>query len=145
MIRARRLEQVSRGRKTFAERIDDVASNFITARARGWSNRKHDIAWLGLVIADHARQCFGGNFRDRAAPTCMDGGKGTRFRITDQNGNAVGSFHSSQNSSRVADNRITVNCVAVFVCSRLGIDQVFNDAHIRAMHLPATCQRPPAG
>ena len=40
-------------------------------------------------------------------------------------------------SSRVADNRIAVNGVAVLVCGRLGINQVFTRAH-RTMHLQQT-------
>ena len=44
----------------------------------------------------------------------------------------------------VADNRVAVNCFAVCVCGGLGVDYSLHNAHIRAMYLPATSQRPMA-
>ena len=70
--------------------------------------------------------------------------KRTRQRIAEQDRNAVGSLHRQQNFRRAADERVALLIVAEHAGLWFCFLGPVNHAHVRAVNLPTTGQRPDA-
>src|SRR5689334_13140477 len=72
----------------------------------------------------------------------MDRRERARPRIANQDRHAVSSLNTSKHSLRCTDNHIAVHSLTQGVLRRLRILHTQDCAHLRAVDLPATSQRP---
>src|SRR5437764_10252849 len=70
--------------------------------------------------------------------------KRARQRIADQDRNAVGSLNRQQNSRSATNERVAVLIIAEHAGLWFCFLWIVNDAHVRAVNLPTTGQRPVA-
>src|ERR1043165_1989523 len=145
MSRSRWREQFLSVFKATGERVDYVSANFITTWTSSSANRHAQVLRVRIVFLHQTFDTCEHSRSQRPAPTSVHCRQRTRHRITEQDRNAIRRLHTSQHARRVTDNHIAEDRVAAFVLSRLRFLLRLDHAHVRAVNLPATGQRPVAG
>src|SRR5689334_19181995 len=142
MARPRRRKQLRAISKATRKRIDHIAPDFVTTWTSRSADRRAQVFGSRTIFV---RQTLHGNddsSRECAAPTSMDRRKRTRPRIANQYRHAVSRLHTSEHVLRVTDDHVAVDRLAELIFRRLRLRLRIHHAHVRAVHLPATGERP---
>src|ERR1041385_6595737 len=145
MSRTRRRKQFLSVLKLICERLDHFAPDFITTWTSSGANRHSQVLRLRVVLLREALDARQHRRSQSPTPAGMHCRKRASHRIAEQNRNAIRRFYSGQHTLCITDNHIAENRVAPLVLSGFRFFLRLDHAHVSAVNLPATCQRPVAG
>src|ERR1043165_1270807 len=142
MTRPRRHKQLRSLRKATRKRVDHVAADFIAT----WTSRSADgraqVFCARAILLSQTLHTGNHRRRQRTPPTSMHRRKRTRPRIANQNRHTIGRLYAGQHVLGVADDHVAIDRFAELIFRRLRFRRKIHHAHVRAMYLPATRQRP---
>src|ERR1043165_9914725 len=145
MSRTRRRKQFLSVFKATCKRIDHVSANFITTWTSSGADRHAQVFRLSVILLRQTLDAREHGLSQRPTPTSMHRGKRSRHRIAQQNWNAIRRFDAGQHVLRITDNHVAEDRIAAFVLGGLRFFFRLDHAHVSAVNLPATGQRPVTG
>src|SRR5260370_14386130 len=84
----------------FGELREELSGNFgadfVAAAADGRADGGEEVGRLGFEVHLHLADGFDDDALEGAAPTGVNGGDGTFFRVDEQNGDAIGALDSEE-------------------------------------------------
>src|SRR5215813_10202021 len=144
MTRARWREQFFSVFESAGKRLDYFSPDLVTTWTSRSANRHAQVLRFRVILLrqtlDARDDCRG----QSSTPTSMHCCKSTSHRIAEQDRNAIRSLHTGQHAFRVADDHIAKDRVAAFVLGGFRFLLRLDHAHVGAVNLPATGERPVA-